>query len=158
MSEQLLDLLKLGLLALLYLFFIRVIWAVWTDLRSPTMGSRPSTDQGFAVLDQKPAQLRFSAGSVPQLLRVIEPLDSEDTSYPLVPEMTLGRAAGCAVVIDDTYVSQIHARVFADGDDYRVEDLGSTNGTFLNGDSVSTSLLLSLGDRIQVGKMVLEVA
>ena len=72
--------------------------------------------------------------------------------------MTLGRAPGCTVVVDDTYVSQIHARVFADGDEYKVEDLGSTNGTFHNGTAVSAPQTIAVGDRIQVGNLVLDVS
>ena len=89
-----------------------------------------------------------------QLLKVIEPHDSAGADYPLAAEMTIGRAPGCVVVVDDTYVSQLHARVFADGETYRLEDLGSTNGTFLNGNGVSAPQALSLGDRIRVGNMV----
>ena len=161
-SEQLLDLLKLGLLALLYLFFIRVIWAVWTELRTPVIEPRTVADRGVATVvagEKRGGGRRRSGHSAgPSLLRVIEPHDSAGTSYPLAPEMTLGRAPGCVVVVDDTYVSQLHARVFADDDRYRVEDLGSTNGTFLNGNGVSAPEVLALGDRIRVGNMVLEVA
>ena len=162
MSEQLLDLLKLGLLALLYLFFIRVIWAVWTELRTPVSETRPGTQPSVTTVGtrdrRRAGRRRPSAAAAPQSLKVIEPLDSAGTSFPLAPEMTLGRAPGCVVVVEDTYVSQLHARVFADRDAYLVEDLGSTNGTFLNGSGVSAPQALSLGDRIRVGNMVLEVA
>lgn len=90
-------------------------------------------------------------------LQVIEPPGLSGLEYPLAPEMTLGRAPGCTVVIDDTYVSQVHARVFAVDDGYRVEDLGSTNGTLHNGAAVAGPRPLVAGDKVQVGNVVLEV-
>jgi pSer/pThr/pTyr-binding forkhead associated (FHA) protein len=59
---------------------------------------------------------------------------------------------------DDTFVSQLHARVFQRESQAYVEDLGSTNGTYLNGNRVATATPLRRGDRLQVGSTVLEVA
>jgi pSer/pThr/pTyr-binding forkhead associated (FHA) protein len=58
---------------------------------------------------------------------------------------------------DDTFVSQVHARVFRRDGSLFVEDLGSTNGTFLNRKAVSSPMALRKGDRLQVGRSVLEV-
>lgn len=167
MSEQLIDLLKLGLLALLYLFFLRVIWAVWTELRTPEPGDRVPRRARRAKAAAAPATAGGSprgtgAATAPRrraalrALRVIEPRELAGTEYPLAREMTLGRAPGCTVVVDDTYVSQLHARVFAVQDGYSVEDLGSTNGTLHNGSQVSAPAPLRPGDRLQVGNVVLE--
>jgi pSer/pThr/pTyr-binding forkhead associated (FHA) protein len=70
----------------------------------------------------------------------------------------VGRAAGCAVSLaDDTYVSTLHARVFrGDDGDVKVEDLGSTNGTYLNRAKVGGPVTLHRGDRLQVGNTTLE--
>ena len=92
------------------------------------------------------------------MFRVLEPAELAGLEYPMASEMTLGRAPGCTIVVDDTYVSQVHCRVFADGDQYRVEDLGSTNGTTLNGAEVAGPEAITLGDRLQVGNVVLELA
>ena len=77
--------------------------------------------------------------------------------YPLADELTMGRAAGCDVTVDDSYASQIHARVFRRDDNFLLEDLGSTNGTYLNRQNVSTPTVLKAGDQIQVGSTVYEV-
>ena len=58
---------------------------------------------------------------------------------------------------DDGFVSTVHARVFRRGDEVFVEDLGSRNGTFLNGDRVATPTRLRRGDRVQFGQTVAEV-
>lgn len=160
MSEQLLDLLKLGLLAFLYLFFLYVIWAVWTELRTPALEPRAVRAKRTQAAPA-PRRAKRSRGRAPTAihrLRVVEPAELVGAEYAIAPEMTLGRAPGCTVVVDDTYVSQIHARVFADGDGYKVEDLGSTNGTFHNGTAVSAPQPIAVGDRIQVGNLVLDVS
>jgi len=159
-SEQLLDLLKLGLIALLYLFFLRVIWAVWTELRTPAVLARAprpqrTGDTNGAERTQRSRRRRKG----PTVLSVVGPAELRGTEYPLVHEMTMGRAPGCTVVVDDTYVSQVHARVFGDANgEFQVEDLGSTNGTLHNGTAVTSPKVLKRGDRVQVGELVLEVS
>ncbi|MGH9005132.1 MAG: FHA domain-containing protein, partial [Acidimicrobiia bacterium] len=79
--------------------------------------------------------------------------------FPLSEEVTIGRAPGCSVALaDDTFVSQLHARVYVrDGQPF-VEDLGSTNGTFLNQARLTKTQRLRKGDRLQIGQTILEVA
>lgn len=158
MSEQLLELLKLGMLALLYLFFVRVMWAVWTELRAPaaervsvagaaTKIARPSGARGRERQPLEPARV----------LRVVEPPDRAGLEFSLGPELSIGRAQDSVIVLDDTYVSGHHAVVRAEGDGFRLDDLGSTNGTIHNGRPVTTSVPVARGDRIQIGTTVLEV-
>jgi pSer/pThr/pTyr-binding forkhead associated (FHA) protein len=78
--------------------------------------------------------------------------------YPVADEMTVGRAAGCGVALEDVTVSQLHARVFRRDGQLWVEDLGSTNGTFVNRKRVGAPVTLRRGDRLQVGSTVLEVS
>lgn len=78
--------------------------------------------------------------------------------FPLGEEVTIGRAPGCSVALaSDTFVSALHARVFLRDGEAFVEDLGSTNGTYLNRDRLSGTSPLRGGDRLQVGHTVLEV-
>lgn len=154
MSEQLIDVLKFGLLALLYLFFLRVIWAVWTELRTPALDAPAAPTRARA--SRGPRRRKDTQGGGAQL-RVVEPAELVGTSYALDTEMTMGRAPGCAIVVDDTYVSQLHARIFAADGVPHVEDLGSTNGTFHNGNQVTAPQRLSRGDQVQVGTLVLEL-
>ena len=78
-------------------------------------------------------------------------------TYPLADELTVGRAAGCQVTLDDTFASQLHARVFSREGQLLVEDLGSTNGTYLNRQKVQGPQVMRRGDRLQVGNTVLEL-
>jgi hypothetical protein len=150
MPDALLNVLKLLLLALLYLFFFRVLRAVWAELTArPVLVAAPAAPSSPRVAAAAKAQLR---------LKVVEG-DTKGKAYDLGDELTVGRAAGCQVALaDDTFVSQLHARLFRKDGRYFVEDLGSTNGTFLNRKQVSAPVALRRGDRLQVGKTVFEVA
>ena len=92
----------------------------------------------------------------PYKLKMIDPATSQ--VFPLSEEVTIGRAPGCSVPLaDDTFVSQLHARIYIrDGKPF-VEDLGSTNGTFLNRDRLSKTMPLHRGDKLQIGQTVLEI-
>jgi pSer/pThr/pTyr-binding forkhead associated (FHA) protein len=79
-------------------------------------------------------------------------------AFDLCDELTLGRAAGCSVTIDDDHVSQVHARIFHRSGQLVVEDLGSLNGTYMNRARVMAPMAIGVGDRLQVGDTVLEVA
>jgi pSer/pThr/pTyr-binding forkhead associated (FHA) protein len=150
MDEQLLTILKLCLLALLYLFFLRVLRAVWTEIRGPkVVEASPRRAQREAK--------RVERRSAPVQLTIVEPTALKGRRYPLADELTVGRAAGCQVTIDDTYASQLHARVFARDGQLFVEDLGSTNGTYLNRNKVQGPQVMRRGDRLQVGNTVMEL-
>jgi hypothetical protein len=154
MPDALLTILKFCFLAVLYLFFVRVLRAVWAELRGvPVAAAAPAGPApGRAPSPRTPWGSRNGSR-----LRVVEPADRRGQSYDLGDELTLGRAGGCQVTIDDTYVSQLHARLFRREGQFYVEDLGSTNGTYLNRRKVTAPIVIRRGDRLQVGKTVLEL-
>jgi pSer/pThr/pTyr-binding forkhead associated (FHA) protein len=88
---------------------------------------------------------------------VLEPAELFGTVFPLDSETSIGRAAGCQITLDDTYSSQIHARVFARDGAWQVEDLGSTNGTWLNRQKVAGPMIIKPGDHLQIGNTVMEL-
>jgi hypothetical protein len=153
--EQLLNLLKLFLLVLLYLFFLRVLRAVWTEVNSPRLADAPPVPAGKQKgRSRRPP--RPGRSNHPQL-KVLEPPGLRGRSYALDSEITLGRAAGCQVPLDDAYASQVHARVFQRDGHWYVEDLGSTNGTYLNRRRVAGPMVIKRRDRLQIGNTVLEL-
>lgn len=163
MSDQLLDVLKIALLALLYLFFARVLWAVWSEVRTPTAPRAAGARKAAAPPGPAPsgpplvASTKRRRGEATRLT-VIEPKARKGYQLAIAGELTIGRAAGCTLaLVDDTFASQVHARVFMSDGRAWVEDLGSTNGTYLNGNRVGQPAPLRPGDRIQVGGTVLEV-
>lgn len=149
MPEPLLKLLELCLLALLWLFFLRVLRAVWTEVKGPSaVAPRSASSNGGR---RSPARRR----GTPRLV-VVEPKDRKGHAYELAEEQTLGRAAGCQITLDDTYVSQLHARIFNKDGQWFVEDLGSTNGTYLNTKRVSSPLAVKRGDQVKIGAVLME--
>lgn len=162
MSDQLLDIFKYAFLALLYLFFARVLWAVWSEVRGPRQGrvvATPAPSHGEAP-PVEPAALararRGRRGEVGRLV-VLKPKERKGATFPIGTEITIGRAPNCTIMIpDDTYVSQLHARLFRNGDGTWVEDLGSTNGSYVNGTRVTGIHQLDKGDRLQIGSTIME--
>jgi pSer/pThr/pTyr-binding forkhead associated (FHA) protein len=166
MSEELLTVLKFVLLALLYLFFFRVLRAVWVELNPPprAVERAPAGGGGYAPPAAAPAAAgpnlsKRQAKRIPTQLTVLEPADQRGRVFPLAAEMTMGRAGGCQVAIpEDTFASQIHARIFNRDGQTWVEDLGSTNGTFVNRSRVTAAVAVQRGDQVQIGNTVLELA
>jgi pSer/pThr/pTyr-binding forkhead associated (FHA) protein len=153
MPDQLLNLLKLFLLLLLYLFFLRVLRAVWTEVNPPKAVEAPAKPKR----DRSARRVSGTRKHGPLVLRLVAPPELKGRSFPLGEEVTVGRAAGCQVTIDDTYASQLHARVFLRDGQVFVEDLGSTNGTYLNRRKVTGPMQLQRGDKRQIGNTVLEL-
>ena len=166
MTDSLLNILKYALLALLYLFFARVLWAVWSEVSGPRPGKAPvpASTRVVAPTPQAAPVSQRSAGKPPKGKRgsvarliVLEPKVRKGTAIGLANEITFGRAPGCTISVpDDTFVSQVHARVFNENGNIIIEDLGSTNGTYVNANRITSPLMLNKGDRIQIGSTVLE--
>lgn len=157
MSSSLLTFLKYIFLAVLYLFFLRVLRAVWTELRDPgaALAGADGDGAGGPVAVPPPPVARPQA--LHQLV-IVSPAERAGQRYQLGNELTLGRGSGCGVSLPaDTFASGLHARVFRRDGEYFVEDLGSTNGTLLNGQKVTAPVALRGGDRLQVGKTTLEL-
>ncbi|HEV3364252.1 MAG TPA: FHA domain-containing protein [Acidimicrobiia bacterium] len=150
MPEAILTILKFCFLGLLYLFLARVVRAVYRELSPdrPVAASSNGGRRGRGRRSDQPAR--------PYKLKMIDPATSQ--VFPLSEEVTIGRAPGCSVPLaDDTYVSQLHARIYIREGKPFVEDLGSTNGTFLNRDRLSKTMPLHRGDKLQIGQTVLEI-
>tara|TARA_Y100001970_G_scaffold146117_1_gene179417 strand:+ start:7626 stop:8069 length:444 start_codon:yes stop_codon:yes gene_type:complete len=145
MSEQFLELLKFLFLALLYVFFIWVVIMSIIQLRKPKKPIRASKKHKDE--DDKTA--------ITHLL-TIEPQDTQGAEYPLEEEIYLGRDEECGITINDSFTSHRHARIFLEEDTLYLEDLTSTNGTFVNGEKIEKPHLLEQRDRIQIGNTVLE--
>lgn len=166
MPEPLLNVLKICLLILLYLFFFRVLRAVWAEVHlarttsggaAPARSGRSGRGGGKAGGAGRTPRRSRARERTPPKLQVVEPAELAGTTYPLGDELTVGRAAGCQITLDDTYASQVHARIFMRDGQLYVEDLGSTNGTYLNRRKVSAPMVVSDGDQIQIGSTVMEV-
>ncbi len=151
MSDSVLTVLKFCLLAVLYLFLVRVVWVVARELRgTPTAPPAPAVPQAPAPAPRAGRRRTWR-------LVVVEPEGERGRAYAVEGEATIGRGGGCAVPLSyDTFVSNVHARAFERDGTLWVEDLGSTNGTRVNGKQVTGATRLRRGDRVGIGETVLE--
>jgi pSer/pThr/pTyr-binding forkhead associated (FHA) protein len=126
---------------------------------APAPPAKPAKPPKATKADRKRSQAKGarSAGPATRMI-VLQPPELAGATYGLGDELTVGRAAGCKVSLpNDSYASNLHARAYqADGLTF-VEDLGSTNGTFVNGERISAPTAVKAGDRVQVGATVLEL-
>lgn len=152
MQGLLLQVTRFGFLILLWLFVYAVIRAIRTDLaagngvrvasrvkiggaRTPKTKTRGAAR--FLVVTQGAlANTRITLGTQPVLL---------------------GRADDSTLVLTDDYASERHARLAPRGDDWYLEDLGSTNGTYLGHDKVTTAVRAPINTPIRIGKTVIEL-
>jgi pSer/pThr/pTyr-binding forkhead associated (FHA) protein len=143
--------LKLGFLVVLYLFLLWVARSALKDLR-----------RGVAATEVPPDATGMhaaSAGLAPDPVEDLEPrlrveqamgLRSGD-EYDVAAGVVLGRGQAADIQLEDPFASSRHARIVRQGDVLVIEDLGSTNGTYLNGDLLDGPQPLHPGDRIRIG-------
>lgn len=152
-----------GVIALIFLFFLRVIRAVWVEM-SPATIRKPRWQKRQERRDERNAT-RAAAPPKQQkrrrqlYLKVVQPPSHAGRSYDLDDELTIGRSPGCGVSMpEDIYTSTLHARLFRHNEQLWVEDLGSTNGTYVNSEQIAKAVRLGKGDMLQVGSTVFEVS
>lgn len=154
-DQNLVRALEILVVVLIWLFFLRVIRAVWVEVRPPRPAPAPAPRAAPASTD---SAARRSGGRSQQLrLRIMEPEEARGKTFELADEVTLGRAPGCGVRVDDAFTSSLHARLYRRDGTLWVEDLGSTNGTWVNAQRVVAPVKLGRGDLVQVGGTVFEV-
>jgi hypothetical protein len=149
MSDAVLTLLKFGLLVALYAFFAWVLWSAYNQLRQSPL---------VAAAAAPVAQPRFGAAAKAARgqVTILEPPELAGAVMTIGDELTIGRAAACTLTLDDTYVSQQHANIAWRDRQYFANDIGSTNGTFVNRERLVSPVVLRPGDRMQIGSTVLE--
>jgi len=130
--------LRLGFVLFIYIFLFMVARALWQDLRAGVQGAGQPLGR-LVVIGAK------------------EGKPAAGTSYPLDAVNSIGRDVNNSIVIDDSFVSSEHAVLTFRGRAWYVEDRGSTNGTWLNGQKVETLLPLGYGDEVQIGQVRLRL-
>jgi pSer/pThr/pTyr-binding forkhead associated (FHA) protein len=145
---------KVAFLIILYLFVARAIRAVVLDVFGPRAERRrpPSPAPSY---QSRPAPPARPSRRPPRELVVTDA--NGRRTIPLKESITVGRAATCDLVVADNYVSNVHARIYLRDGSYWLEDLGSTNGTYMNRAKVSTPTPFGPGDEARMGKATLEL-
>jgi hypothetical protein len=151
-DEPLAVALKFGFLLVLYLFLLWVVRSAMRDL------SRYETVSAGAEPVEAPSPARRESGlpdlraGVEPRLEVVAALGHEPgTSFDLGEGATMGRSDGAEIRVDDPFASSAHARIFPRGEYMYLEDMGSTNGTYLNGRQVKSTERLRMADLIRIG-------
>jgi hypothetical protein len=157
MSELTLFLIRVAYLAILWIFVLSAISVIRSDMfgaRVPEAARGARGDRaGKAPKAPKPAGKRrapthvaVTAGS-----NVGERADLDHA--PIL----IGRGSDAAIRLEDDYVSTRHARIAASGDQWFVEDLGSTNGTYVGSVRITQPTTITLGTQVRIGKTILEL-
>ncbi len=154
MSELTITLLRLGYLAVLWLFVFAAIGVLRKDIYGTRITARPTDRPAPRRNPVRPSQ-----PVAPQATRlVVTEGRLSGTTIPLSTSAVLiGRAPACTLVLDDDYSSSRHARIFPQGDHWVVEDLGSTNGTFVGGHRLNEPTILPIDTPVRIGQSVLEL-
>ncbi len=139
--------LRFVFLALLYVFVFLVARTVYRELKPAPV--RPAVERVPAKAPRGRRKAR--------LVMVSEVGRKKQAGWELEGEVIVGRAPECAVSLDDEFASNLHAKIYQAEGRYYVEDLGSTNGTYVNGRRIHYPTELRNGDRIKIGRMVLEL-
>jgi len=159
MSELTLTVIRLGFLAVLWAFVLVVAGVMRTDLFGQRVsGGRTRTKAAPKPAKQaRPAKPAKAKRGTARTLYVSEG-SLQGTSVNLAgAPITIGRSPECTLVIDDDYASSHHARIYAHNDGWVVEDLGSTNGTYLRNKRVTGPTVVPVGMQIRIGKTVFEL-
>ncbi|MDQ3416464.1 MAG: FHA domain-containing protein [Actinomycetota bacterium] len=160
MSELTLTLIRLGFLAVLWLFVLSAVSVIRSDMFGARVEATQKTSKQAASKQAKPVKQRKSSRSdrsAPRQLVVTDGTDSGQSARLGSEPILIGRGPDAGIRLDDDYVSTRHARVATNGEQWFVEDLGSTNGTYVGSQRVTTPTPVAVGTPIRIGKTVLEL-
>ena len=157
MPALILQLTRVGFLILLWLFVLAAIRVVRADLK---MAADPRAGGGQSQSNRREARTAapLSAGSMVPAILVVTAGSLAGTRLRLGSgTILIGRAEDSTLVLDDDYASTRHARIVQQGNGYAVEDLGSTNGTYLDRARITAPTPVPVGVPIRIGRTVIEL-
>jgi Inner membrane component of T3SS, cytoplasmic domain len=160
MSELTLTLLRLGYLALLWLLILSVVAVLRRDLfgtRVTRRGTLPVGPGAAVPAGRSRRDVETPATPLPRTLVVTEGSLKGTTIALGQAPILIGRAPECTLVLEDDYASGRHARLSLQQGTWMVEDLGSTNGTFLGRNRVQDPVPIAPGAPVRIGRTVLEL-
>jgi hypothetical protein len=160
MNALTLTLIRVAFLAVLWLFVIAAIGVVRTDLLGTVATKMRRGRNQMAPVPQpqpRPPRPAKPGRGTPRFLVVTEGALSGVSIDLADQQVTMGRANDATLVLNDDYASTYHARIFPQDGQWLVEDLGSTNGTYLDRQKVARPTPVPVGVPIRIGKTVLEL-
>jgi pSer/pThr/pTyr-binding forkhead associated (FHA) protein len=168
MSELTLTVIRLGLLALLWVFVFSVVGVLRGDLygtrvltrgksKTPRRAAREPVAKPAAATPTAPKTSRSAAKRIPTTLTVTEGSLVGTTLSLIETGVLLGRNPECTLVLDDDFASGRHARIFRHDGGWFVEDLGSTNGTYMGSTRLTQPVAVEVGSTLRIGKTIFEL-
>jgi pSer/pThr/pTyr-binding forkhead associated (FHA) protein len=155
MSELTLFLIRFAYLAILWIFVLSAISVIRSDMFGARVadGTRAERPNGRQKAAKPPTRRRGS----PTHVAVVDGSNAGQRAELDAAPILIGRGTDAAIRLDDDYVSTRHARIAASGDQWFVEDLGSTNGTYVGSARITQPTTISLGTQVRIGKTTLEL-
>jgi pSer/pThr/pTyr-binding forkhead associated (FHA) protein len=159
MQELTLMLIRFAYLAILWIFVFGAISVIRSDMFGARLDTPRSPSRRERRTQQKAAAKRTPrrGRGEPRKAVVVDGSNSGLTASLDDLPVLIGRGTDAAIRLDDDYVSTRHARIGRSGDTWYVEDLGSTNGTYIGSQRLTQATAISLGTRIRVGKTTIEL-
>ena len=155
MSEFTLTLIKFGFLALLWIFVLSAVSVIRSDLFGARVDT-PKAGSQRAQKQPKPKPPRKRRGA-PSKLVITEGSNAGESVQLSGETITLGRGGDSTIRLDDDYVSTRHARFVTNGEEWFIEDMGSTNGTYIGSTRVTRATAITPGTAVRLGKTVVEL-
>ena len=155
MSELTLLLIRIAYLAVLWIFVLSAISVIRSDMFGARVPEAARTPEPRGR-EPKPKATSRRRGSPTHVL-VTEGANAGERADLAAAPVLIGRGSDAAIRLDDDYVSTRHARIAASGDQWFVEDLGSTNGTYIGTVRITQPTTITLGTQVRIGKTILEL-
>ena len=160
MSELTLFLIRIAYLAILWIFVLSAISVIRSDMfgaRVPEAARGGARAPGPGASPPRPPSRPAKRRGSPTHVLVVEGGNAGERAELDQAPILIGRGTDAAIRLDDDYVSTRHARIAASGDQWFVEDLGSTNGTYIGSARITQPTTLTLGTQVRIGKTILEL-
>ena len=155
MSELTLLLIRFAYLAILWIFVLSAISVIRSDMFGARVPDAARGARGGKA--PKAAKAPSKRRGSPTHVLVVEGGNAGERANLDLAPILIGRGNDAAIRLDDDYVSTRHARIAASGDQWFVEDLGSTNGTYVGTVRITQPTTLTLGTQVRIGKTILEL-
>jgi pSer/pThr/pTyr-binding forkhead associated (FHA) protein len=157
MSEIALLIIKVVFLALLWLFILSAVSVIRSDLFGKTVrASEQPQPQELETPPPPPRKAKRQRGQ-PRVFTISQGNQAGLSADLAGGVIMIGRSADCQLILDDDYVSTRHARVVGAPTGIYIEDLGSTNGTYVNGQRITAPTTITLADTVRIGKTMLRL-
>ena len=160
MSELTLMLIRFAYLAILWIFVLSAISVIRSDMFGARIDSTPRADRQADRAARKSSSRSKPAKrprGAPTHVAIVDGANEGETVSLDEAPILIGRGSDAAIRLDDDYVSTRHARIASSGDQWFVEDLGSTNGTYIGSHRLTQPTTLQLGSKVRIGKTTLEL-